>query len=75
MMSVDRQAAFKGRSKFIDRFFFGVYEHVENGNIELLYIGTEEQIADFFTKVIIGSKFKGLRYSIMGCESYEDRGP
>ena len=75
MMSVDRQAAFKGRSKFIDRKIFGVYEHVENGNIELLYIGTEEQIADFFTKVIIGSKFKGLRYSIMGCESYEDRGP
>ena len=72
MMSIDPQIAFKGRSKFIDRKFFGVYEHVENGNIELLYVGTEEQIADFFTKVIIGNKFKGLRYSIMGCDSYDD---
>ena len=72
MMSIDPQIAFKGRSKFIDRKFFGVYEHVENGNIELIYVGTEEQIADFFTKVIIGNKFKGLRYSIMGCDSYDD---
>jgi hypothetical protein len=72
MMSIDPQIAFKGRSKFMDRKFFGVYEHVENGNIELIYVGTEEQIADFFTKVIIGNKFKGLRYSIMGCDSYDD---
>ena len=76
-MSIDKQVGFKGRSKFIDRKFFGVYEHVENGSIKLLYIGTEEQIADFFTKVIIGKKFKTLRYSIMGCNDgcdhdYED---
>ena len=73
MMSIDRQVGFKGRSKFIDRKFFGVYEHVENGSIKLLYIGTEDQIAVFFTKVIIGRKFNGLRYSIMGCDhEYED---
>ena len=72
MMSIDKQVGFKGRSKFIDRKFFGVYQHVENGSIELLYIGTEEQIADFFTKVIIGEKFNTLRYSIMGCNDEYD---
>ena len=66
MISSDEVVNFKGRSKFIDRKYFSVYEHVQNGKIKLLYVGTESMIADFFTKVIVGKKFESLRYSIMG---------
>jgi hypothetical protein len=65
-ISSDEVVNFRGRSKFIDRKYFSVYEHVQNGNIKLLYVGTESMIADFFTKVIVGKKFESLRYSIMG---------
>ena len=71
-MALDKQISYKGRSKFIDRKFFGVYEHIDNGDIKLVYVGTEQQIADYFTKIILGERFKGIRYSIMGSDWHED---
>ena len=69
MLAGAEQVTYKGRSKFIDRKYFGIYQHIEDGSIKLVHVGTENQIADFFTKVIIGSKFERMRYSIMGDES------
>ena len=71
-MAMDKQVAFKGRSKFIDRKFFSVYEHIDNGDIKLAYVGTETQIADYFTKVILGERFEKIRYSIMGSDWHEE---
>ena len=65
-MVADEVVNYRGRSKFIERKYFSVYEHVQNGNIKLLYVGTESMIADFFTKVIVGKKSESLRYFIMG---------
>ena len=62
--------SFKGRSKFINRKYFSVHEHVENGDIRLVYVGTDHNVSDFLTKALVGGKFKKFRVDIMG--SMED---
>jgi len=57
---------FSGRSKYIARKYFSVYEHVENGKVILRWCGTDDMIADFLTKAIIGNKFAKFRIQIMG---------
>ena len=57
---------FKGRSKFINRKYFSVHEYVTNGDIELIYVGTDTNVADFLTKSLSGTKFKRFRIGIMG---------
>ena len=65
-MASNETVNFRGRSKFIDRKYFSVYQHVESGEINLVSGGTEAMVADFFTKAIVGHKFDDLRFSIMG---------
>ena len=65
-MAKDETVNFRGRSKFIDRKFFSIYQHVESGKIELVFVGTELMVADFFTKAIVGKQFEFLKSSIMG---------
>ena len=65
-MAQDETVNFRGRSKFIDRKYFSIYQHVESGKINLVYVGTEAMIADFFTKAVVGNKFSSLKFSIMG---------
>ncbi len=57
---------FSGRSKYISRKYFSVYEHVEGGKVILRWCGTDDMIADFLTKAIIGNKFAKFRIQIMG---------
>ena len=57
---------FSGRSKYIARKYFSVYEHVESGKVILRWCGTDDMIADFLTKAIIGNKFAKFRIQIMG---------
>ena len=57
---------FRGRSKFIDRKYFSVYEYVQSGELELVFTGTDEMISDFLTKALNGSKFRKFKVLIMG---------
>ena len=65
-MASNERINFRGRSKFIDRKYFSIYQHVESGKINLVFVGTELMVADFFTKAIVGKQFEALRFSIMG---------
>lgn len=53
-----RNPVFHGRSKYIDLRFHFVRECVENGEIVIKHIGTEEQRADILTKTLSTAKFK-----------------
>lgn len=57
---------FAGRSKYIARKYFSVYEHVENGSVVLKWTGTDDMIADVLTKAIIGNKFRKFKIHLMG---------
>ncbi len=42
------------------------FEHVENKEVILCWCGTDDMIADFLSKVIIGNKFAKFPIQIMG---------
>ena len=55
---------FKGRSKYISRKYFSVFEHVESGELKLIWTGTDDLVADFLTKAVQGGKFKKFKLEI-----------
>ena len=59
---------FKGRSKFINRKYFSVYEDVKEGLIEIKFVGTEEQVADFLTKALSKAPFRKFAIRVMGSD-------
>jgi hypothetical protein len=46
--------------------YFAVKELVDNGDIKLEYVNSENNIADVLTKALTGSKFTALRDKLLG---------
>lgn len=65
-LSSKAPVTFKGRSKFINRKYFSVHQYVTSGEIELVYVGTDVNVADYLTKALAGGKFKRFRIDILG---------
>ena len=63
---LDEHAKFRGRSRFIDRKYFSISEVLKTGELKIIYVGTDAQIADFLTKGLKGVKYKKFRYEILG---------
>ena len=61
-----RNPEFHQRSKHIDIIYHFVRERYLDGCFEIEYVGTEEQLADIFTKAFTVARFQSLRGSI-GC--------
>ena len=53
------------RTRHINIRFYFVKDRVENGEVEINYLPTEEMTADFFTKPLQGQKFIDFRNIIM----------
>ena len=66
LLSSNEPLMFKGPSKYINRKYFSVYEHITDGKVILAYCGTESMIADFLTKSLMGNKFRRFAISLMG---------
>jgi len=66
LLSKEDPVNFRGRSKFINRMYFSVYEHVESGVVELVHVGTEDTVSDFMTKSLIGDRFRKFKVVLMG---------
>jgi hypothetical protein len=49
------------------RFFF-VKDRVDAGELEIVYVPTEDLVADVMTKPLQGSRFRALRTKLMGME-------
>jgi hypothetical protein len=65
-MASNEQVNFKGRSKFINRKYFGVYQYVEDGTIKLVHVGTDDNVSDYLTKHLSGEKFMRFRVALLG---------
>jgi hypothetical protein len=65
-LNSDKPANFKGKSKYIRRKYFVVYEYVEEGKVKMVYIGTDHMVADFLTKALNGEKFRRFKAMLMG---------
>ena len=53
------------RSKHLDIRYFRIRQHVARQDIKVQYIGTDLNVADFFTKALTGDKFFYFR-SVVG---------
>ena len=60
------------RTKHIDRRHFYVREMVENGELVVPYVNTDENLADFFTKPLSAKKFFLIRNKIMNWHGMND---
>jgi len=56
-----------GKSRFFPVKYFFVKQHVEAGDIKLVYLPTEEMIADFLTKPIQGAQHNKIRDKLVHC--------
>lgn len=55
-----------GRTKHMNAKIYYLKDNIDNGNIKLEYLSTNNMVADILTKPIVGSKFKELRDILMG---------
>ena len=64
------------RTKHIDRRHYFIRECVENGRLRVPFVATAENIADFFTKPLMGKDFFRMRDRVMNVpQSHTDSGP
>ena len=56
------------KTKHIDRRHFYVRELVERGQLEVPYVKTAENLADFFTKPLAVKTFRAMRDRIMNMQ-------
>ena len=68
-LSSEESLNFHGRSKFINRKYFGIFEKIEDGTIQPVHVGTEDMIADILTKALVGKKFKNFTIALLGYKS------
>ena len=60
------------RAKHIKVRFFWLKDLIDEGEIELKYIPSEELVADMLTKATTGAKFKYLREKLLGPQDNDD---
>ena len=60
------------RTKHIDRRHYFIRECVENGRLRVPFVATSDNVADFFTKPLMGKDFFRLRDKVMNVP-YVDR--
>jgi hypothetical protein len=59
-ISIIKNSVLNNRSKHIDTRFHLIREYEGNGQISVMFIGTEEQLGDILTKALSKIKFEGL---------------
>ena len=64
---------FHDRTKHILRKHFWIRESVEDGRIEVPYVNTADNLADFFTKPLPSRRFFDLRDRIMNHDPHDRR--
>jgi hypothetical protein len=61
VISIAKNPFFHKKMRHVEMRHHFLRDHVEKGDIEMRYIDTERQLADFFTKPLDSSRFADLR--------------
>ena len=56
------------RSRHLEVRWFKVRDYVKNGLLNVLHLRTQYNLADYFTKPLLGNHFQEFRDCIMGVE-------
>ncbi|KAL2336947.1 hypothetical protein Fmac_011393 [Flemingia macrophylla] len=70
-INLSKNPVMHSRSKHIEIKHHFIRDHVQRGTVELIFINTEEQLADIFTKPLPEDRFVSLRLSL-GLEPITD---
>ena len=60
-INISKNPVMQSRTKHIDVHYHFIMEHVLNGNVELEFVPSSDQLADIFTKPLSRDIFEGLR--------------
>ena len=69
-----RNPVFHARTKHIEVHYHYVRERVLAGDLDLVYVSTEEQVADIFTKALGAENLRCFRTMLELCEMQSSRG-
>jgi hypothetical protein len=60
-ISLDKNPMLHSRTKHIEVWYYYLRDNVEKGNIDLIHVPTEKQLADILTKPLDQATFDHLR--------------
>ena len=63
-ISISKNHVQRSRTKYVDIQYHFPRDHVDQGNIELLFVPTDAQLADFVTKSLGNERFINLRHQL-----------
>jgi hypothetical protein len=63
-ISVAKNSVFHIKMRHVERRHHFLRDHIEKGDIEMMYIDNERKLADIFTKPLDSSRFADLRGEI-----------
>ena len=66
LMERKGRACLGKRNRAIDIRYFTIRDAVELGDVEIKHIGTDQMVADYFTKCLTGKKNLNFRRIILG---------
>ncbi|MCO5555506.1 hypothetical protein L7F22_009051 [Adiantum nelumboides] len=70
-LAVARNPVFDARTKHIEVHYHYVKEWLSTGDINLVYVPTQNNLADFFTKALSCENFKAFR-KLLGLQPFVD---
>ena len=65
-----RNLTFHARTKHIEVHYHFIWERVLAGDIDLAYVGTDEQVADIFTKALGAEKLREF-FTMLGVQELQ----
>jgi hypothetical protein len=71
-IAITNKPVHRQRSKHIGVKFANVREASQNGEVKLVYVWTEHQVADMFTKSLNKATFARLRDTLLGLVTFHD---
>ena len=63
-LALSQNPEFHDRTKHIDIQYHWIREVLESGRVEMHFVGTEDQVADIFTKPLAREKFERFRHEL-----------
>ena len=64
-----------GNSRHVNVRYFFVKDRIDKGELKVVFCPTHIMLADYYTKPLVGSRFKDLRSVIMGYKSIDEVNP
>ena len=63
------RSALGKRTRAMNIRYFAIKDHIDSGQMQIAHLGTDEMVADYFTKPLQGAKFFRFRSIILGDSS------